>query len=166
MPCVALDRPWLDGLGFKMTWLQRTFALLQIFGISVGQARAEIPESWEIYFLQVNSVPSTIAVDLGLREAAPIAKLPQLLWVTIALKEPNQPNGMQSATEQPTLIKIDEAIMSGMKECANGAACRALDGRWSTNPVFLRRRMCPPGRDSCQSDGAIPLLSLQSRPDA
>ena len=111
-----------------MTWLQRTFAFLQIFGISVGQARAEIAESWEIYFLQVNSVPSTIAVDLGLREAAPIAKLPQLLWVTIALNEPNQPNGMQSAAEQPTLIKIDEAIISAMKECPTARHVGRLTG--------------------------------------
>jgi hypothetical protein len=125
-----------------MAWLQRALAFLQIFGISSTQARSEIVESWELYFLQINSVPFTIAVDLGVREAAPIAKLPQLLWVTIALKEPNQPNGFQSATEQPTLIKIDEAIKSAIKECPTARHVGRLTGG-GRRALYFYAAECP-----------------------
>lgn len=68
-----------------------------------------MPANWKSYFANVNGKPSSVALDLALRDSAPIPKKPWLLWVWIYLRDPS-PNGMTSQAEFPTICAIEDEL--------------------------------------------------------
>jgi uncharacterized protein (TIGR01619 family) len=68
-------------------------------------------ENWRSYFCNVNESLASIFVNLALRDAAPVASKPWLLWVTLDLHSP-KPNGMYDSSEVPALFKIEDALTS------------------------------------------------------
>ncbi|HWH59576.1 MAG TPA: DUF695 domain-containing protein [Terriglobales bacterium] len=79
-----------------------------------------MPENWKSYFANVNGKPSSIALDLALREHAPMPAKAWLLWVWIYLRDPG-PNGMTSQAEFPTISAIEHELTQEL-----GTRCQAI----------------------------------------
>src|SRR6185437_10612660 len=77
-------------------------------------------ENWKSYFANVNGKPSSIALDLALREHAPMPAKAWLLWVWIYLRDPG-PNGMTSQAEFPTISAIEHELTQEL-----GTRCQAI----------------------------------------
>jgi uncharacterized protein (TIGR01619 family) len=84
-------------------------------------------ENWKPYLCNVNGQLASIFVNLGLREAVPIASKPWLLWTWVYLQSP-RPDGLSDSAEAPTLFKIEDALDSSLAR-----NCRAISsGRITT----------------------------------
>lgn len=66
-------------------------------------------EDWEFYFSNVDDKLSSTAVDLGLANIAPIRTQPNVMWVSIKMKNP-RPDGLSSSDEFDTLSEIEESM--------------------------------------------------------
>jgi len=86
--------------------------------------------NWESYFCNVNGKLSSIALDLGLDENAPMPDKPWLLWVWIHLQSP-RPDGLSAREEFPTISAIGDELTRQIEEnCAGIYAGRITgDGR-------------------------------------
>jgi Family of unknown function (DUF695) len=78
-------------------------------------------ERWNTYFVNVNERLASIALDLNLRNQAPMTGKPQLLWVLVHLRSP-KPNGLSDQVEFETLAAIEDNLASNLE-----AACRAVE---------------------------------------
>jgi|SRR5579864_271608 len=84
-------------------------------------------ENWKPYLCNVNGKIASIFVNLGLRDSAPIASKPWLLWTWVYFQTP-RPDGLSDSKEAPTLYKIEDALNSCVSD-----ACRAVPcGRITT----------------------------------
>ena len=68
-----------------------------------------MPANWKPYLCNVNGKLASILVDLGLREAAPIASKPWLLWTWVYFQSPRA-DGLSDSIEAPTLYKIEDTL--------------------------------------------------------
>lgn len=85
-------------------------------------------EEWKSYFCNVNGKLASIALDLGLREAAPMSDKSWLLWVWVYLQSPRA-DGLSDKTEFETLCAIEDELSSQL-----AASCRAVQaGRITTD---------------------------------
>lgn len=68
-------------------------------------------DDWDFYFARINDAVSSIFIDLGIRNDAPVEKRPWLLWMTLELRSP-KPDGLASGEEGKTLQAIGEVLDS------------------------------------------------------
>ncbi len=68
-------------------------------------------EEWASYFSLVNDAHSSIFVDLGLKQLAPVKKFGTVLWVWLYFQNP-RPDGLSSREESETLYKIEDALIA------------------------------------------------------
>ena len=66
-------------------------------------------ENWKSYFCNVNDKLASIALDLSLREIAPIKEKPWLLWIWVYLRNP-RPDGLSDRSEFNTICAIEDAL--------------------------------------------------------
>jgi uncharacterized protein (TIGR01619 family) len=86
-----------------------------------------MPEDWKSYFCNVNGKYSSIALDLGLRERAPMAGNPWLLWVWIYLQSASD-KGMTTQQELPTISAIEEELTKQIAEQCSGIYAGRITG--------------------------------------
>jgi uncharacterized protein (TIGR01619 family) len=67
-------------------------------------------EDWDFYFLKVNDELSSIFVDLGVVNKAPLIELPFLATLRIRMRDPRA-DGLSSGEEFESLIAIENAIL-------------------------------------------------------
>ena len=84
-------------------------------------------EHWASYLCNVNGKLASIFLDIHLRNIAPDAGRPWLLWVWVYFKEPRL-DGLSSSEEFPTLCAIEDKLNDSMKQ---GGRC-VLGGRITT----------------------------------
>jgi hypothetical protein len=68
-----------------------------------------MPANWKSYFCNVNDKLASVALDLGLREAAPIKEKPWLLWIWIYLLNP-RPDGLSDRSEFDIICAIEDEL--------------------------------------------------------
>jgi uncharacterized protein (TIGR01619 family) len=84
-------------------------------------------DNWKPYLCNVNGKIASIFVNLGLRESAPMASKPWLLWTWVYFLTP-RPDGLSDSKEAPTLYQIEDAVNLSVS-----TACRAIPcGRITT----------------------------------
>lgn len=66
---------------------------------------------WDFYFARIDDAVSSIFVDLGVRNDAPLEKRPWLLFVVVQLQAPND-DGLASQDEAPRLHEMGTALDS------------------------------------------------------
>lgn len=109
-------------------------------------------DSWEFYLCRVEGRPASIALDLGLRRAAPQAKRPWLLCVQALLRSP-RPDGLPDGTEAQALNALEDRLQERLL-----ARCDAVEaGRLSTNGV---RELYFYGKDDAGLDDAVEEASV------
>ena len=69
---------------------------------------------WSSYFARMEGAPISIAVDLELRNEAPLEAKPAAYTVAVALKEPDE-HGMTSEHEYRDLQAIEEALAAALE---------------------------------------------------
>ena len=79
-------------------------------------------ENWKPYLCNVNSKLAAIFVNLGRREAVPIASKPWLLWTWVYLQSPRA-DGLSDSQEAPTLYKIEDALDSRVSRACQAIPC-------------------------------------------
>ena len=84
-------------------------------------------DNWKPYLCRVNQKSASILVNLGLREAVPVASKPWLLWAWIYFQAPRS-DGLSDGKEAPTLYKIEDALTL----CVSHACSAVLCGRITT----------------------------------
>lgn len=70
---------------------------------------------WSSYFARIEGAPVSIAVDLDLRESAPLAGKATAYTVAVALRDPDE-HGMPGAREFATLAELEEALCLRLAE--------------------------------------------------
>jgi len=70
-----------------------------------------LSDDWDFYFARINDAVSSIFIDLGIRDEAPVENRPWLLWMSLDLRNP-KPDGMASSEEGKALHAIGEALDS------------------------------------------------------
>jgi uncharacterized protein (TIGR01619 family) len=84
-------------------------------------------ENWKPYLCKVNNKLASILVNLGLREEAPIASKPWLLWTWVYFQSP-RPDGLSDSKEASILYEIEDSLHLHLSQ-----ACRAMPcGRITT----------------------------------
>ena len=66
-------------------------------------------EDWESYLCNVDDHLSSVFVDLGLAKRAPIAALPNLSWLWIELRYPDE-RGLSTDREFDALCRFEDAL--------------------------------------------------------
>ncbi len=64
---------------------------------------------WSSYFARMEGAPISVAVDLGLRERAPLPDKPSAYTIAVALRRPDE-HGMTGQDEYRTLQQIEEEL--------------------------------------------------------
>jgi hypothetical protein len=85
-------------------------------------------DQWDFYFANVNEKVASLFVDLGIREAAPDADKPWLLWVWVYLNDPDE-NGMSASEESDMLFQIEDSLREAIENAVGGE----LVGRITTD---------------------------------
>lgn len=70
-------------------------------------------DDWDFYLCTVNGALSSIGVDLGLREIAPDALRPHLLWIWVAMRAPRD-DGLSSNEEAQMLWAIEDELSTAL----------------------------------------------------
>jgi uncharacterized protein (TIGR01619 family) len=86
-----------------------------------------MPENWKSYFSNVNDNFSSIALDLALRERAPMPEKPWLLWVWIYLQHPSE-KGMTTKEEFPVISAIEGELRKHVAEKCEGIYAGRITG--------------------------------------
>lgn len=74
---------------------------------------------WDFYFANVNDNAASILVDVGIRETAPSADNPWLLWVWVYFNQPRH-DGLSSAQEADLLSRIEDSLTDAVGGATNG----------------------------------------------
>ena len=69
---------------------------------------------WSSYFARIDGSPISIAVDLALRERAPVASKPSAYTIAVTLREPDE-HGMTAPGEYRALAQIEEELASSLE---------------------------------------------------
>jgi regulator of RNase E activity RraB len=69
---------------------------------------------WSSYFARMEGSPISIAVDLGLRDSAPVEEKPTAYTVAVALRSPDE-HGMTSEVEYRALQAIEEELAGALQ---------------------------------------------------
>ncbi|MFN6104527.1 MAG: DUF695 domain-containing protein [Planctomycetaceae bacterium] len=84
--------------------------------------------NWDLYFTNVNDQVAAILFDVGIREMAPSADNPWLLWVWVDFNQPRE-DGLPSSQEADLLSQIEDSLMDAVGRAVHGF----LAGRITTN---------------------------------
>lgn len=76
-------------------------------------------EQWDFYFARVNDKLASFFVDLGIRDSAPDASNPWLLWVRVYFNSPRE-DGLSSSEESDTLFQIEDSITEAVANATKG----------------------------------------------
>ena len=76
-------------------------------------------DKWDFFFAKVNGKVASLFVDLGVREVAPDATHPWLLWVWVYFNHPRE-NGLSSSQEADTLSEIEDALADAVGNAVDG----------------------------------------------
>jgi regulator of RNase E activity RraB len=68
-----------------------------------------VTDCWNFYPLLVDSEPASIFVDLGIAESAPLADMPNLIYLRVFMNDPRS-DGLSSQEEYATLIALEDSI--------------------------------------------------------
>ncbi len=79
-------------------------------------------ENWKPYLCNVSSKLASIFVNLGLREAVPIASKPWLLWTWVYFQSPRA-DGLSDSKKAPTLYKIEDALNLCVSRACEAIPC-------------------------------------------
>src|SRR5215471_20405666 len=105
---------------------------------------------WASYFANVNDKLASIALDLELRDQAPVKGKPHLLWVWVDLRSPKS-NGLSDSGEFDALAAIEDELVRAL-----GTACDAVEaGRITSND---RREFYFYGADCINFDASVSLV--------
>ena len=74
-------------------------------------------DNWDFYSLQVDGVPASIFVDLGIQLEAPLRSSPHMAYVRLHMNQPRK-DGLSSQEEFEILCEIEKAIESEL--CSEG----------------------------------------------
>ena len=105
---------------------------------------ADVEDHWEIYTTYVDEKPAVILVDFGVSKVAPVASMPQLVWLWIHLKSPDS-EGFPSEDEDMSLNEIEDAVTDAFEDSKTRYVGRVTsDGRrefyfYTSDPVEFRR---------------------------
>lgn len=69
---------------------------------------------WSSYFARIEGSPISIAVDLALRERAPVAAKPAAYTIAVTLREPDE-HGMTGPGEYRALAQIEEELAAALE---------------------------------------------------
>jgi len=100
--------------------LTTTLVLMGLFGKLFGNKEKEVAntvthkEDWDFYFTNVDNKLSSIAVDLGLINVAPIRGQDYVCWISIKMLSPRE-DGLSSSKESVTLGDIEDQFVERMK---------------------------------------------------
>ena len=78
------------------------------------QVEEETEENWDFYLTKVNDKLASIALDLGIKNIAPIKDKPILTWVFIKMNKPRE-DGLSSNEEMEVLGNIEDDLTSTYK---------------------------------------------------
>jgi len=70
-------------------------------------------EDWDFYMSNVDGAIGSFFVDLGLITIAPVAERPNLVWVSINMRNPME-NGLSSNEESELLYEIEDNIVNNI----------------------------------------------------
>jgi uncharacterized protein (TIGR01619 family) len=84
--------------------------------------------TWDFYFANINERKASLFVDIGIREMAPSADHPWLLWVWVELNQPRE-DGLSSSQETDLLAQIEDSLT----DAVGGAIDGFLAGRITTD---------------------------------
>lgn len=66
-------------------------------------------QDWDFYFCQVEGMPASLFVDLGIRENVPVAGATEFAWLRVRLNHP-RPDGLSADAEFDRLAEIEDAL--------------------------------------------------------
>ena len=66
-------------------------------------------EDWDFYLCQVDSMPASIYLDLGLNEVAPIKDKGNIFWISVQMNSPKE-DGLSSNEESEQLWEIEDQL--------------------------------------------------------
>ncbi|OKS86169.1 DUF695 domain-containing protein [Mucilaginibacter polytrichastri] len=72
-------------------------------------------EEWDFYLTNINDLPGSIMVDLGLRKIAPVNNKTHIVSVSVKMKNPN-PEGLSTEEELNSLGDIEDRLVDFMTE--------------------------------------------------
>jgi uncharacterized protein (TIGR01619 family) len=88
----------------------------KLFGKKEAMSQPEIPgdtpsyeEDWDFYFSNVDDIIGSFYIDLGLVKVAPLDDKPNLVWVSVNMKNPRE-DGLSSNEEFDTLSDIEDRL--------------------------------------------------------
>ena len=87
-----------------------------------------VSDQWDFYFANVNEKLASLFVDLGIREIAPDADNPWLLWIWVYFNHPRE-DGLSTSQEADTLSQIEDSLADAVGGAVNGF----LTGRITTD---------------------------------
>lgn len=101
-------------------------------------------DHWEIYATYVDDKPAVILVDLGIAQAAPVASLPNLAWLWVHLKSPDD-EGFAREDEDMLLNEVEDAVTEACTDATIRYVGRVTsDGRrefyfYAADPVEFKQ---------------------------
>lgn len=70
-------------------------------------------DHWEIYVTYVDEKPAVILVDIGVSKIAPLTSLPNLSWIWVYIKNPDE-EGFPSDNENDRLNEIEDGLTNAI----------------------------------------------------
>jgi hypothetical protein len=89
-----------------------------------------VSDTWDFYIAQLNGKVASIFVDLGIREAAPDASSPWLLWAWVNFNSPRE-DGLYNPEEADALSQIEDSLSEAVGDSVGGTLVGRItsDGR-------------------------------------
>jgi len=109
----------------------------KLFGKKKTESKTEVSsdnpsheEDWDFYFSNVDDIPGSFYIDLGLAKVAPLTDKPNLVWISVDMNNPRE-DGLSSSEEFDTLKAIEDRLQEFIvsKHNAIYAGRLTTDGR-------------------------------------
>jgi uncharacterized protein (TIGR01619 family) len=100
---------------------EKNMSIFNKFSNSKKSVNQELPkhtEDWDFYLTNVNDIIGSIMVDLGLKNVAPLVGKPNVVWLSIDMKNPKE-NGLSSNEESNLLYEIEDHIVRNITKQHN-----------------------------------------------
>jgi uncharacterized protein (TIGR01619 family) len=100
------------------------------------QADGKHGEEWDFYFTNVDDAFGSIYVDLGLSKIAPLKDKPNIVLVSVKMKNPNE-DGLSSSEEYDILFSIEDILVSFVVEKNNAVYAGRLTSKGNMDFYFF-----------------------------
>ena len=67
-------------------------------------------DEWDFYLCQVEDLPASLFVNLGIDQDVPIADLDEMAWLRVYLRQPRE-DGLSGKEEYGRLSEIEDAVI-------------------------------------------------------